>query len=56
VPSSMKVNAADQLRQLLAKSTETTGYQIGLDRLLIHSMSIENDVLAIDVDGDLTVK
>jgi hypothetical protein len=56
IPSSMKVNAATQLRQLLAKSSETTGYDIELDRLLIHSMSIQDDVLLIDLDGDFSVK
>jgi hypothetical protein len=56
VPSSLKVNAAVLLRQLLEKSTEATGYDISLDRLLIHSMSVANDALLIDVDGDLSVK
>jgi hypothetical protein len=56
VPTSLKVNAADEFRQLLAKSTETTGYDISLDRLLIHSMSVENETLLIDLDGDLSVK
>lgn len=56
IPSSMKVNAATQLRQLLAKSSETTGYDIALDRLVIHSMSVEQDALMIDLDGDFGVK
>jgi hypothetical protein len=56
VPSSLKVNAATQLRQLLVKSSETTGYDISLDRLLIHSMSVEGDALMMDLDGDLSVK
>ncbi len=55
VPSSLKVNAAAQFRQLLTKSMETTGYDISLDRLLIHSMSVEDGVLLIDLDGDLSV-
>jgi hypothetical protein len=56
VPSSLKVNAATQLEQLLAKSTETTGYDMALDRLLIHSMSVDHGVLLIDLDGDVSVK
>jgi hypothetical protein len=56
VPSSLRVNAATQLRQLLVKSTETTGYDISLDRLLVHSMSVEDGVLLIDLDGDFSVK
>ncbi len=56
VPSSLKVNAATQFRQLLTKSTETTGYTMTLDRLLIHSMSVQGDALVVDMDGDISVK
>jgi hypothetical protein len=55
VPSSMKVNAATILRQLLANSAQTTGYSLKLDRLQIHSMQVRDDSLIIDVDGDLDV-
>jgi hypothetical protein len=56
VPSSLKVNAATLFRQVLSKSTETTGYSMALDRLLIHSMSVQGDVLDVDMDGDVSVK
>jgi hypothetical protein len=56
VPSSLKMNAADQLRQLLSKSTEATGYPMTLDRLFIHSMSVQDDTLVVDVDGSISVK
>lgn len=56
VPSSLKVNAADLLRQLLVKSKETMGYDMSLDRLLIHSMSVQENALLLDVDGDLSVR
>lgn len=55
VPGSMNVNAATLFRQLLTKSTETTGYKISLDRLKIHSMQIQNNMLVVDLDGDLSV-
>ncbi|MFZ0661502.1 MAG: hypothetical protein WAM66_02320 [Acidobacteriaceae bacterium] len=55
IPSSMKVNAATQLRRLLTKSAETTGYEIELDRLLVHSMSVQNGALLIDLDGEFGV-
>ncbi|HLH37102.1 MAG TPA: hypothetical protein VKX41_20690 [Alloacidobacterium sp.] len=55
VPSSMKVNAATLLRQVLAQSLQSTGYDLKLDRLKIHSMQVEGDVLVVDVDGDLSV-
>jgi len=56
VPSSMKVNAADLLRKSLEDSTATSGYKLKLERLKVHSMQIEGDVLVVDVDGDISVK
>lgn len=56
IPSSMKVNAADILRQSLAGYLKTTGYAISLDRLKIHSMLIEGSALIVDLDADLSVK
>jgi hypothetical protein len=55
IPSSMKVNAADMLRKALEGSTQTTGYQVTLDRLKIHSMTLEGDSIVVDVDGDISV-
>lgn len=55
VPSSMKVNAATLLRQVLAQSLASTGYELKLDRLKIHSMQVQGDALIVDVDGDLSV-
>jgi hypothetical protein len=55
LPSAMKVNAADLLRQLLTKSTESTGYALTLDMLKIHSMIVQNDALIVDVDGNIGV-
>jgi hypothetical protein len=56
VPSSMKVDAADLLRKALEGSTATSGYRVSLERLKVHSMAIEGDVLVVDVDGDISVK
>ncbi|WP_348261159.1 hypothetical protein P8935_15275 [Telmatobacter sp. DSM 110680] len=56
VPSSMKVDAADLLRKALEGSTATSGYKVSLERLKVHSMAIEGDVLVVDVDGDISVK
>ena len=55
VPSSMKVNAATLLRQVLAQSLASTGYELKLDRLKIHSMTVENNALVVDVDGNVSV-
>ena len=56
VPSSMKVNAADLLRKSLEGSTANSGYKVTLEKLKVHSMQIEGDVLVVDVDGDISVK
>jgi hypothetical protein len=56
VPSSMKVNAADLLRKALDGSTASSGYKMTLERLKVHSMQIQGEVLVVDVDGDIIVK
>jgi hypothetical protein len=56
LPQQMKVNAADLLRQLLSKSAETTGYNVRLDNLKIHSMQVSGDALVVDFDGGLSVQ
>ena len=56
LPQQMKLNVAELLRQLLAKSTDATGYDVKLDNLKIHSMQIDGDALVVDFDGDLTVR
>jgi hypothetical protein len=56
LPQEMKVNAADVLRAALANSAQTTGYALNLTTLKIHSMQVQNDVLVVDVDGELDVK
>jgi hypothetical protein len=56
VPKSMKMNAADLLRQALEGSTAASGYKVSLERLKIHSIQIEGDKLVVDADGDLSVE
>jgi hypothetical protein len=53
LPQAMKINAADLLRALLTKSSETTGYSLTLDRLKIHSMVVQGGYLVVDVDGGI---
>ena len=55
LPQQMKINAAELVRQLLAKSGEATGYDVKLSTLKIHSMQVQGDALVVDFDGDLTV-
>lgn len=56
LPQQMKVNAADLMRQLLARSAEATGYAITLSSLKIHSMIVEGALLVLDVDTGLSVR
>ena len=55
LPQQMKVNAAQLLRQLLSKSLESTGYDMKLDSLKIHSMQVQGPTLAVDFDGGVSV-
>jgi hypothetical protein len=55
LPQAMKVNAADQIRQLLTKSAESTGYSMSLLLLKIHSMVVQNNSLVVDIDGNFGV-
>ena len=55
LPQEMKVNAADLLRQLLANSAQTTGYQLNLQTFTIHSMQVQGGDLIVDLDGALEV-
>jgi hypothetical protein len=56
VPSSLTVNAATILRQLLEKSRESTGYSISLEHLQIQSMQIVGDSLVVEIEGSVGVK
>lgn len=55
LPQQMKVNAADMLRSLLSTSTKSTGYDMKLEQLKIHSMQVNKNVLVVDLDGALSV-
>jgi hypothetical protein len=55
LPASMKIDAAALLRQLLAQSTQSTGYAVTLDTLKVHSMIVDKDALVVDIDGNFGV-
>ena len=56
LPQQMTVNAADQLRQVISTSTQTTGYALTLDDMKIHSMQVSGEDLVVDFDGSLSVQ
>jgi hypothetical protein len=55
LPAQMKVNAAVLMRQLLSRSTETTGYAFKLSALKLHSLLVEGSSLVMDADAILKV-
>jgi hypothetical protein len=55
LPAQMKVNAAVLMRQLLSRSTETTGYALSLNSLKLHSLLVEGESLVMDADATLRV-
>jgi hypothetical protein len=55
LPQKLKINAADLLRTALAKSRQSTGYELTLDNLKIHSMLVQQSTLTVDLDGSLRV-
>ena len=55
LPQQMKLNAAVLIRQLLSKSSETTGYTLTLNALKLHSMLVEGQVLVVDLDTNISV-
>jgi hypothetical protein len=55
LPAQMKMNAAILMRQLLSRSTETTGYALSLDSLKLHSLLVEGSSLVMDADANLKV-
>jgi hypothetical protein len=55
LPQKMTVNIADILRKLLSNSATSTGYDMKLDELHIHSMQVIGDALVVDFDGKLAI-
>ena len=55
LPQKLKINAAELLRTALSKSRQSTGYEVTLDALKIHSMQVQESTLAVDLDGMLRV-
>lgn len=56
LPQKLSVDAGSLLRQLLSKSMDTTGYDMRLDQLKVHSMQVDRGSLAVDLDGTLSVR
>ena len=55
LPQKLKINASDLLRTALGRSRQSTGYEVTLDTLKIHSMLVQASTLTVDLDGTLRV-
>lgn len=57
LPSEIKMNAATMLREILTKSTETSGYPVALDKLQMRSAHIvDNKYLAVDYESEMRIE
>ncbi|HEX9201148.1 MAG TPA: hypothetical protein VF865_16430 [Acidobacteriaceae bacterium] len=56
LPSQMKMNAADLMRELLSQSVAATGYTLTLTSLKLHSMLVDHNALVVDVDAAMSVE
>jgi len=55
LPSSIKINAATMLREILTKSTETSGYPLTLERLDLRQVHVADKFLVVTYDSDMRV-
>jgi hypothetical protein len=55
LPQQMTIDAAQQLRTVISTSKQTIGYDLTLDDMIIHSMSIYDNFLVVDFDGSVSV-
>jgi len=56
LPSEIRMNAATVLREVLTKSTETSGYPLSLDRLQMRSVHIVDKYLIVDYESDMRIE
>jgi hypothetical protein len=55
LPASIKINAATMLREILTKSTETSGFPLSLERLDIRQARVTDKFLVVDYDSDMRI-
>jgi hypothetical protein len=56
LPNNIKINAATMLREILTKSTETSGYPLTLERLEIRQVRVGEKFLVVDYDSDMRIE
>lgn len=55
LPAEMKINAAELMRTLLIHAPDQTGYTLTLSSLKLHSMQVDGQSLAVDLDAHIKV-
>jgi len=56
VPANIQINAAVMLREILTKSTETSGYPLTLERLDVRHVHATDKFLSVEYDSDMRVE
>jgi len=56
LPNNIKINAATMLREILTKSTETSGYPLTLERLDIRQVRVGEKFLVVNYDSDMRIE
>jgi hypothetical protein len=56
VPANVKINAATVLRDIMTKSTETSGFPLTLERLEIRQVHTTDKFLIVDYDSDMRIE
>jgi hypothetical protein len=55
LPANIQINAATMLREILTKSTETSGYPLTLERLDIRQVHVTDKFLVVAYDSDMRI-
>ena len=56
LPSSIKINAATMLREILTKSTETSGYPLTLEKLELRQVHVTEKSIVVSYDSDMRIE
>jgi hypothetical protein len=56
LPANIQLNAANMLREILTKSTETSGYPLTLERLDVRHVHATDKYLSVEYDSDMRVE
>jgi hypothetical protein len=55
LPNNIKINAATMLREILTKSTETSGFPLTLEKLDLRQVRVTDKFLIVSYDSDMRI-